>query len=32
MPIGVFSTERDALTSLYEIGDLVELDHSELTN
>jgi NAD(P)H-hydrate epimerase len=32
MPIGVFSTERDALAGLYQIGDLVELDHSELTN
>jgi hypothetical protein len=32
MPVGVFSTERDALSGLYEIGDLVELDQSELTN
>jgi NAD(P)H-hydrate epimerase len=32
MPVSVFSTERDALAELYQIGDLVELIDPELNS
>jgi hypothetical protein len=32
MPVAVFSTERDALARLYQIGDLVELIDPELNS